>query len=486
MKKNTVLIIIFLWLVYALMPNNCFAQENQKAISSNTFLVLTIENEIISPLIADYISDGIDEAEEKSYAGAIIQMDTPGGLLESTRSIVKKIINAQVPVIVYVAPGGSRAGSAGVFITMASHVAAMAPSTNIGAAHPVAMGEGEKEDRGLKELLKELLNQRKPDEKKNHDKRKKDQGRQDKKAVEEKTERAFEDKILKDTLAWIKTISQNRNRNATWAQEAVLKSSSLTEQEALEANVINFIAKDLNDLLRQLDGITFTYPDTTFTLNTKNAVLVYKDLTLRQHILNTLINPNIAYLLMLFGFLGLFIEITHPGAVFPGIIGIISLIIAFYAFQMLPVNYAGILLIVLALILFIAEALTPLTFGLLTLGGLICMLIGSLMLIDTPFALMKVSLKVILPVILAIASIMIFLVTNIIRTYRRKAASGKESLIGEIATAETSFRKEGQIFVQGELWTAINQDKTPIRKGEQVKIIGVDKIKLLVSKYEVK
>ena len=440
----------------------------------NKFIVLTIDNKIISPVIADYIMHGIDEAENKGYTGLIIVMDTPGGLLESTRDIVKKIMNSHVPVITYVAPSGSRAGSAGVFITLASHVAAMAPSTNIGAAHPVTMGEEPKNERSLKKSIEELTQTLRS------------QGRHDSPktpAQKEISENPMEDKIMNDTLAWISTIAKNRNRNADWAKQAVLESTSATETEALDKKVIDVVALDLNDLLNKIDAKAVMVNEKTVTLRTKEAQLIYLDLTLRQNILNTLIEPNIAYILMLAGFLGLFIEITHPGVIFPGILGIICLIIAFYAFAMLPVNFAGFLLIALAIIFFIAEALTPVSFGLLTVAGAISMLLGSLMLINSPFAAMRVSLNVILPFILAVASIVIFLATNVAKTHRRKVLTGPQALVGQKGTARTDIdiNEEGQVFVVGEIWTAINQSSQPIKKGEKIKVVAVDKTKLIVS-----
>ncbi len=444
----------------------------------HTFLVLTLDNKIIGPVVADYISSGIDKAIREKFEGVIIVMDTPGGLLESTRAIVKKIMNASVPVITYIAPSGSRAGSAGVFIALASHVAAMAPSTNIGAAHPVLIGDNGKNDNALKKAIEELtetIGAQKPKS------RLKGTQAQGEKGIQG-SENPMEDKIMNDTLAWISAIAQSRNRNVDWARKAVLESASVTEKEALEKKVIDLIAIDLGDLLKKLDARTVLLPLTTVTLNTKDPHPVYFEMTPAQSILNTIINPNIAYILMLLGFLGLFIEITHPGVILPGIVGVISLILAFYAFALLPVNFAGFLLIALAIILFVAEALTPVSFGLFTIAGAISMLIGSLMLIDSSFLGMRVSLMVIAPFIVAQAVIVIFLATNVVKAHRRKVASGPLTLIGQAGVAETDIKEEGQVFVEGEIWTAINQTGTEIRKGEKIKVLGVDKTKLLVGK----
>ena len=352
----------------------------------------------------------------------------------------------------------------------------MAPSTNIGAAHPVTMGQGEKNEHSLKKAVEELTETLRSQHPK-----KKTSGQQAS-PQKEPSENPMEDKILNDTVAWIETIAKNKNRNSDWAKAAVRESASATENEALEKKVIDLIATDINDLLKKIDGQTIALPKTAVTLATKNAQLVYLDLTLRQNILNTIIDPNIAYILMLIGFLGLFIEITHPGVYAPGIVGAICLIIAFYAFAVLPVNFAGLLLIILAIILFIAEAITPVSFGLLTLTGAISMLLGSLMLINSSFLGMSISLNVILPFVLATAAIVIFLATNVVRAHKKKILSGPEMLIGQTGKAHTDIIEEDQVFVAGELWTAVNPSKEHIKKGEKIKVIGIDKVKLLVSK----
>lgn len=477
--KNLLKHILFLVVLTLLIPSGFCQQDNQ-----NTFLVLTIDNKIINPITADYISSGIDEAQNNNYQGVIIEMDTPGGLLDSTRVIVKKIMNATVPVIVYISPSGSRAGSAGVFITMAAHVAAMAPSTNIGAAHPVTIGFEKEDNHSLREAVENLTDALKSEKTKKEKKAKKSETQE--KENTKTSDNAMEDKILNDTLAWISTIAKTRGRNADWTKEAVLESASVTEKEALDKKIINLVANDTDDLLKQLNGILIhVTAEKTVTLNTENIRLIHENMDTRQNILNTIVHPNIAYVLMLIGFLGLFIEITHPGAIFPGILGLICLIVAFYAFALLPVNFAGFILIALAIIFFIAEAMTP-TFGFFTLAGGVSMLIGSLMLIRTPFAMMRVSLNIILPFILAIAAIVIFLTTNVVKAHKKKIATGPESLPGQtgIAMQDIPAGQEGQVFATGEIWTAVNQSKELIKKDEKIKVLGVDKVKLLVSKYD--
>jgi membrane-bound serine protease (ClpP class) len=459
----------------------CFSYSpagNSQEIQANKFLILTIDNKTINPVIANYLTTGIELAENNHYAGVIIVMDTPGGLLESTRLIVKKIMNASLPVITYIAPSGSRAGSAGVFITLAAHVAAMAPSTNIGAAHPVTLGNEKPNDRSLKKAIEDLTAALQTQKAK-----KKSLGQPNPEKQNNLSEDALEDKVLNDTVAWITTIAKNRNRNVDWAKRAVLESVSVPEKEALDKKIIDLIAKDIPELLRMLDGATLSFPDRTFQLHTKNPQLIYLNLSLRQNTLSSLIEPNIAYILMLIGFLGLFVEITHPGVILPGILGVICLITAFYAFAMLPVHFAGFLLIGLAIILFIAEALTVISFGVLTIAGAISMLLGSLMLIDSSFSGLRISLTIILSFTFAVAAVVIFLATNVVKAHRKKITTGAEALAGQTGLAHTDIDGQGQVFVAGEIWTAVNQTGQLIKKGEKIKVLGVDKAKLLVGKY---
>lgn len=473
MNKNFLRPLIFLFCLSACLTAH--AQEKP----SETFLVLTIDNKIIGPVINDYIGKGIEKARTNNYEGVIILLDTPGGLLESTRSIVKKIMNSPVPVITYISPSGSRAGSAGVFITLASHVAAMAPSTNIGAAHPVEGIEPRKDERSLKKAVEELT-----EALRSQKKQKKTGTKKQETPENTPSESPMEDKVLNDTVAWVETIARNRGRNAEWAKLAVVKSISVDENKALEQKVIDLIAQDTSDLLKKMDGRMVQVENRAVTLKSANANLVDLDLTPGQEMLNTLINPNIAYILMMIGFLGLFIELIHPGAIFPGIAGLISLVLAFYAFAVLPVNFAGFLFIGLAIIFLIAEILTPASFGLLTLAGIISMILGSLMLIDASFSGLYVSLNVILPIAMALTAIVLFLMTNVLRAHKKKVMTGAESMPGTEGKAETDILVggEGQVFASGEVWSAINTGKDPISKGEKIKVVGVDKIKLLVTK----
>jgi membrane-bound serine protease (ClpP class) len=391
---------------------------------------------IINPVVVEFIAESIDKSLKDGAECLIIQLDTPGGLDLSMRKIVKDMLSADIPIIVYVSPGGARAASAGVMITLASNIAAMAPGTNIGAAHPVTMG-GQKIDKEM------------------------------------------EKKVVNDAAAYIKSIAEKRGRNAKWAEDAVRKSVSITEKEALNLKVIDLIAPDIKTLLEGINGRQVKTEKGTFTLNTKNAETVFIDMGIRHNILNILSNPNIAYVLMMIGFLGLYFELAHPGVIFPGVIGAISLILAFFAFQTLPINYAGILLIVLAIILFIVEVKVT-SFGLLTIGGIVSMLLGSLMLFDSPVPYLRVSWSVLIPVILGTSALFILSATLAFRAYLSKPTTGMEGLVGEFGTAKTEISQEGKVFIHGEYWNAYSQEVIP--KGEKVRVLKVDNLRLKVEK----
>jgi len=353
------------------------------------------------------------------------------------RSIIKEMMSAGIPVIVYVGPAGARAASAGALITMAADIAAMAPGTNIGAAHPVALGGGKMEDE-------------------------------------------MASKVENDAAAYAESIAAKRNRNKEWAVKAVRESVSITENEALKLKVIDLIASDLDDLLRQLDGRKITTAAGVTILATENIEVNEIEMGLREKVLDTLSNPNIAYILMMVGLLGLYFELSNPGAFFPGIIGGISLILAFFAFQTLPVNYAGILLIILALILFILEIKVT-SFGMLTVGGVISLTLGSLMLFDSraaPFA--RLSFDVLIPVVSITSACCIAIVYLAIRAYRRKPATGREGIVGEIGVAKSSIDPEGKVFVHGEYWDALSNERIP--EGTAVKVVEVMGSKLKVTR----
>jgi membrane-bound serine protease (ClpP class) len=337
---------------------------------------------------------------------------------------------------VYVSPAGARAASAGVFITMAAHVAAMAPGTNIGAAHPVNVGGGEVDD----EMEKKLVN---------------------------------------DSVAFAKTVAAQRGRNVEWAEQAVRESVSATDTEALDLGIIDLVAATFEALVDSLEGRRVVVEGDTTELSVAGAEVVRVEMSLRHRLLALLANPNVAYILLMLGFYGLFFELSNPGSILPGVAGGIAIILAFFAFQMLPINYAGLLLILFALVLFIAEVKVT-SYGLLTVGGVIAMALGSVMLFESPLPFLRVSWKVIAPVVLVSAGFFVLAVTMSVRAHRRRATTGQEGMIGEIGTATSDIDPEGQAHVRGEIWTVWSDE--PIRKGEKIEVLGVDRTRAKVKR----
>ena len=400
-------------------------------------LVMKLDG-VINPVAQDFIHTSLQKAEQEGDQALIIMMDTPGGLMKSMRLIVKEMLASPIPVVVYVAPSGSRAGSAGVFITLAAHIAAMAPGTNIGAAHPVALG------------------------------------------VSADTSSTMMEKITNDAVAFIKSIAEKRGRNAQWAEKAVRESASITASEALKLNVIDYIAPTLDSLLTLMDGRVVETTQGKVTLHTRGAEKVFVEMSWRYKILNVISDPNIAYILMLIGIYGILFELYNPGSIFPGVIGAISLILAFYALHTLPVNYAGLLLILLAIVLFLLEIKIP-SYGLLTIGGIVSLVLGSIMLFKSPLPFLRVSWKVIAVATLTTALFFLFAVGMGIRAQRRKPTTGREGLVGEQGEAIEHFRKGvGQVLVHGEIWKATSKDT--IRKGDIIKVVGVDGLHIRVEK----
>lgn len=395
-------------------------------------------NDVITPAIAEFVSRSIEQATKENAACLIIQMDTPGGLDLSMRDIIKDIMNAEIPVIVYVGPSGARAASAGAIITIAADIAAMAPSTNIGAAHPVAMGGG-------------------------------------------KMDRTMAEKVVNDAVAYVKSIAQKKGRNVDWAVRAVRDSVSIPETEALKLKVIDLIAKDLDELLEKADGKTVEKPKGAIKLATKGLKIQELEMGFRQRFLATLSNPNLAYILMMIGMVGLYFELAHPGAIFPGVIGGISLILAFFAFRTLPVNYAGVLLIILGVFLFIAEIKIA-SYGLLTIGGLISLAIGSIMLFDSPAPFLRASFSVIIPTVLATAAFFIFVVAAALKAQLARPTTGAEGLVGEIGVAKTRLAPEGKVFVHGEWWNAYADEG--IEPEEKVRVLKNEGLKLKVERVK--
>ena len=405
----------------------CYSQTSHADIT-----VINAEG-VVNPVMSEFILKNIDTAEEENAEVLVIKLDTPGGLDTSMRSIVKGIISSEVPVVVYVSPSGARAASAGVFITLSAHVAAMAPGTNIGAAHPVGVG-----------------------------------GKMDKTMAE---------KVVNDAAAYIRSLAEKRGRNAEWAEKAVRESVSVTQDEALKLKVIDIVAPDLKALLKAIDQRVVKTSIAEHTINTAGVNIRHKEMSFRQKVLDIISNPNIAYMLMLIGFYGIFFELTNPGSIFPGVVGAISLILAFYSFQTLPVNYAGLMLILLAIVLFILEIKIA-SYGLLTIGGLISMIIGSIMLFDSPLPFFKISLKVILPSVFLTTLFFGLSILLVIKSHRRKPVTGSEGLIGLEGEARTDIQKDGKVFVHGEIWKAWSD--MSIKAGDTIIVEQVDNLKLKV------
>ncbi len=398
-------------------------------------LVVAIYEGVINPVTAEYVQDAVAFAEKHRAQAFILQLDTPGGLDTSMRLIIKEFTSAGIPVVVYVSPSGGRAASAGVFITMAAHVAAMAPGTNIGAAHPVAMGGGEM-DKTMKE------------------------------------------KVENDSVAYIKSIAEQRGRNAIWAEDAVRKSVSATENEALDLNIIDLVVDDLPQLLDELDGREVELGPKTVVLETKDAEVREFPMGWRLEMLKTLSDPNIAYVLMTIGMIGLLAELYNPGAILPGIVGAISLIMAFYSLQSLPVNYAGVLLMLLGVVLFILEV-TVTSYGLLAIGGVVSMVLGSLMLIKAEAPFLAISWSVILPVVGMAALFSLLVVGMGVRAMWRPASMGREGMVGVTGLAKTDLAPEGKILVHGELWDAVCEPS--VKAGDHVQVTRVEGLTLYVQ-----
>ncbi|BFU93403.1 MAG: serine protease [Nitrospira sp.] len=421
--------------VYLAVPSG----EATAAPPEPSVLVATYDG-VINPVAAEYVHDALTSALETGARVLIIRLNTPGGLDTSMRLVIKDITGAAIPVVVYVAPSSARAASAGVFIAMAAHVAAMAPGTNIGAAHPVAVGGGDLDD-------------------------------------------AMKAKIENDSVAYIRSLAEQRKRNAAWAEDAVRKSLSVTEREALKLKVIDLIADDLPSLLKQLDGRALQLQAGRTVVRTAGAEMREFPMGLRLEFLKALSDPNIAYLLMTIGTVGLMAELYNPGAILPGIVGAISLVMAFYAMQSLPVNYAGVLLFLLGIVFFILEA-TVTSYGLLAIGGVISLLLGSVMLIKTDAEFLQISWSVILPVVTLVAIFSLLIVSMGVRAMRRPHVTGPEGMVGLVAVARTALAPHGHVAVQGELWDAVSEQ--PLQPGEEAEITGVEGLRLRVKPFSMR
>jgi membrane-bound serine protease (ClpP class) len=405
------------------------------------FNVITVDGVISSPT-AKYIAASIDDAQKDKAESLIILLDTPGGMDTAMRDIAKSILNAPLPVIVFVYPPGARAASAGVIITEAAHIAAMAPGTNIGAAHPVSIGIG---------------------------------------GSTEDKDKTMSIKIENDAAAYARSIAAIRGRSEEWVEKAVRKSESITADEALKLKVIDYVAPDIEKLLAAIDQKEVNLASGKKKISTKNAVINYKKMGTRQGILSAISDPNIAYILLLIGLAGLYFELSTPGAILPGVIGGISLLLAFFGLSTLPVNYTGILMIIFGVILFIAE-IKVMSHGILTVGGVISLIMGSLLLFDTKDPALRISLQVLVPAILVASCFFIAVIWLAVKAQMRKHFTGAEAMVGEETEALTDIADEGKVFTRGEYWNA--KSEKPIKKGARVRVVKVEGLSLIVDEIK--
>jgi membrane-bound serine protease (ClpP class) len=405
-------------------------------LPAQSVMVIAIDGSI-NPVVTGFIHRSLEQAHRDGAQCLIIQLNTPGGLLKSTRYIVRDLLEAPVPVVVYVAPGGAQAGSAGVFLTLAAHIAAMAPGTNIGAAHPVNM-----------------------------------QGQRD---------TIMDAKATNDAAAFIRSIAEKRKRNVAWAEEAVRTSTAITETEALQKQVIDLVAPNLAALLQRIDGKKVTLPTGTKTLHTRQARVVTFDMSWQEQILDKISDPNLAYVLLLLGFYGIMFELYNPGALLPGIVGGICLILAFYAMHTLPVNYAGLALLLFAIILFLLE-IKIVSHGALAIGGVIALLLGAMMLYrpDSSLELVRLSWSVILASVLVTAFFFLFVIGLGLKAQRLKPVTGIDGLVGDIGESLDALNPGGTVWVHGEIWQA-ESVRGAVSKGEKVRVVGIDNLKLQVE-----
>ncbi|HXV21985.1 MAG TPA: nodulation protein NfeD [Desulfuromonadales bacterium] len=409
------------------------------APASPTIRVVRVAD-VINPVVADFITAQLKTANEAEERAFLLELDTPGGLDTAMRTIIQSILASRVPVIVYVYPSGGRAASAGALITLAADFAVMAPGTNLGAAHPVAIAPGGGGDKNETMMAK----------------------------------------VVNDAVAYARSIAEQRGRNVEWAERIVRESISTPASEALELKVIDLVAADEAALLEGLDGRRYLREGKSLTLETAGTVLLYAEMSWRQRILTVLSNPNVAYLLLMLGILGIFFEISQPGVILPGAIGAIALLLAFYAFQTLPVNYAGVLLILLAFVLFVLEIKVA-SYGMLTVGGIIALALGSLMLIESSEPYLQISRVVILATVSVSAGFFSLVLWFVVRSQRTRFVSGSEGMAGERGVADTDIHPEGRVFVHGEYWDAFSTE--PIGKGERIEVIQVaENLRLQVKK----
>ncbi len=420
---------IFIWILTLLLPLAAFS----------SILKITIDAPI-HPVTSEYIHNAIDQAEKDNIPLLIMELNTPGGLDSSMREIIERILSSEVPIAAYVSPNGGRAASAGFFISVACDLFVMAPGTNTGAAHPVGVS-----------------------------------------ITGQQMDETMSDKVTNDAVSYIKSIAEKRGRNAKMAEDAVRISSSYTETEALKGKLIDLIAQDVTDIIDFFDGKTIKrFDGKEQLLELRGEQVIELPMSARQKFLLTISNPNLAYILLMLGLLGLYFEFSNPGAILPGVLGGISLLLAIFSFQILPINYVGLILILLAIGLFILEIKVQ-SYGILSVGGIIAMVIGSIMLIDAPIPELRPSLKFIIPVAVGLSLIFLFLIFIAVRALANRVHTGKEGLVGEIGVAQSALTPKGKVFVHGELWNAEADQEIP--EGAEVQVVEVLKnLKIRVTK----
>lgn len=440
--------------------------------ANNKVVVLELKG-AIGAATAEYLINGIEHAEEQNAELVIIDMDTPGGLMSSTRDIIQAILNSPVPVATYVTPAGARADSAGTYILLASHIAAMTPTTHLGAATPVSLfGDDATPAPPTEDSTDETEDADDAADETSGDKDEESAPRSNQPGT------AMERKVLNDAIAYIRGLAERHGRNADWAEDAVRSAATLTAEDALEKNVIEFIAENRTELLNLIDGHEVTINSETVAMETQGAEIEHFEPSWRIRILSAIASPEIVLLLGIIGLYGLMYEGWNPGAIVPGVVGVICLMLAAYGLQVLPVNYAGLALIIVGLALMTAEAFAP-SFGALGLGGIAAFVFGSIMMFDSDIPGFGISLTFVIGVAIIAALLLIWLVGYLLKFRRRGSVSGKGSIIGGIGTALQDFSGDGKVWLEGEAWAA--RSKVPINKDQQVVVLELDGLTLEVE-----